>query len=385
MEIEGKRAESRQFRNQGTQPTVMMPVFNNPDVVAEGWYYAGTARSLKPGQHKAFELCGQDLVLWRGQDGKVRCTDAYCPHMGTHLGAGRVQGNHIRCFFHHWTFDGEGQCQKVPCQDEIPPRAKLRAYQVLEKYDSLWVSAHASNQKPPELADFPELRGQELKVIAGKAYERSCHHHVTMINGLDPQHLRTVHHLDIDLQLEMTEDHPALVDFTLSGKIGQSRWAERFVHWLFGGRYAYSMRYDHANNGLLTLMKNVRLRGHGWQLPSLHMIFAYVPLEGGRTRVQPLYVTKRRTGLLGLFIERLLLWMTKRAFFALQSEDGQVYENMRFYPANLLPMDRPIAAYIQYVNRLELSDWSASKWNLKSPSRQSKPQPSPLASAPPPF
>lgn len=87
------------------------------------------------------------------------------------------------------------------------------------------------------------------------------------------------------------------------------------------------------------------------------MIFAYRPLEKGRLMVQPIYVTKKRTGLMGKIISYFLIWLTKKAFFALQGEDGAVYENMRFYPANLLNIDRPVAQYIQYVNKLKISAW----------------------------
>jgi hypothetical protein len=87
------------------------------------------------------------------------------------------------------------------------------------------------------------------------------------------------------------------------------------------------------------------------------MIFAYRPIEKGRTLVQPIYLTRRRSGVTGELGSRFLLWLTKRAFFALQGEDGAVYENMRFFPANLLPIDRPVAQYIQYVNKLPPSPW----------------------------
>ena len=90
------------------------------------------------------------------------------------------------------------------------------------------------------------------------------------------------------------------------------------------------------------------------------MIFAYRPIEKGRIEVHPIYMTKKRSGLDGYIVSKILLWMTKRAFFALQGEDGAVYENMRFYPQNLLSIDRPVGQYIQYVNKLKPSLWKLS-------------------------
>lgn len=339
------------LRNQTTQPIQDFPVFNNWNEVALGWYFVMPSSELKKAQVKAVQLCGQELVLFRGEDGKVSALDAYCPHMGTHLGKGKVVGNNVRCFFHHWQFNGEGHCTKIPCQSEIPAKAKVHSYSVCEAYESIWVypDAHPKHQ----LVDFAELTHAEDKIIEfGKAYERSCHHHVTMINGIDPQHLKTVHDLEIEMKIDIAEPEQGnMIDITLTGKIGEGKIPEKMARFFLGPQYSYAMRYDHGNNGFLTLMKDVHFFGRKW--PTLHMIFAYRPIEKGRMLVQPIYVTKKRN----FFATRFLLWLTKRAFFSLQGEDGEVYENMRFYPGNLLSIDRPVAQYIQYVNKLKPSVW----------------------------
>ena len=343
-------------RNQSTQPTSVMPVFNNRTVVAEGWYHVCASASLSRKTARGFQICGQELVLFRGEDQKVRALDAYCPHMGTHLGVGKVHGNQIRCFFHHWQFDEHGNCTDVPCQKNIPEKAKLKPYAVTEKYGAIWV--HPNHEINKDIADFPELKNKSLKIVMGKPYTRSCHHHVTMINGIDPQHLKTVHQLNIQMELEISEENDGRqIDISLSGEIPTSSWQGRWTRAILGPYYGYSMRYDHANNGLLTLLKDVRLFGTGPKLPTLHMIFAYRPLNAVETLVQPIYVAQKRKGIFGAITERFLVFLTQRAFFALQGEDGKVYENMRFYPKNLLPMDKPIAQYIQYVNKLPVSPW----------------------------
>lgn len=342
-------------KNQSTQPIADFPVFNNWNEVALGWYFALQSIELKKNEVKSLNLCGQELVLFRGENGVVAALDAYCPHMGTHLGKGKVVGNAVRCFFHHWQFDVSGKCIQVPCQKEIPAKAKVPYYSVSENYGAIWV--YPGNQPPHKLADFPELtHSEEKKIRFGKSYERSCHHHVTMINGIDPQHLKTVHNLDIEMGIDIAEPEQGnLIDITLTGKIGEGKTLEKIARFLFGPEYSYAMRYDHGNNGFLTLMRNVYFLGRKW--PSLHMIFAYRPVEKGRMMVQPIYVTKKRSGAFGYLASNFLLWLTKRSFYALQGEDGAVYENMRFFPGSLLAMDRPIGEYIQYVNKLKPSPW----------------------------
>ncbi|MEZ5303969.1 MAG: hypothetical protein R3F11_25515 [Verrucomicrobiales bacterium] len=207
------------------------------------------------------------------------------------------------------------------------------------------------------LPDFEGWADDELAVRFDRPYERSCHHHVTMINGIDPQHLRTVHGFAIDMDLKIGEAGGGQIDFALAGQIPADGWRGRLAAWITGGRYGYAMRYSAGSLGLLTMAQHLRLIGR-FAFPTLHMVFAYRPVEFGRTFVQPIFLAKKRRGPLGWLKERLLLWLTKRAFRALQGEDGRVYDNMRFNPASLVPMDRPIAVFIQKINQLAPSIWS---------------------------
>lgn len=347
--------EPAQLINRRTQPRIVMPIFNQSSVIAEGWYFAMPASDLKPGQIRSIQIGHQEIVLWRTTTGKVNSVDAYCPHMGTHLSKGKVIGENIRCFFHHWQFDGQGQCQEVPAEPHFCKLVRTQSYAVEEKYGGLWVYPGAHAPKP--LTSFIGLDQTDVVVRFDKSYVRSCHHHVTMINGIDAQHLKTVHGIDIEMNVDISES-TRQIDIVLTGQIGNKGLGERIAKWLLGSQYSYGMRYDHASVGLLTLMKDASWFGRGSKIPSLHLIFAYRPMKDGKTFVQPIFVTARRSGIWGRLKSTFLIALTRQGFRALQGEDGEVYENMRFNPAKLLPMDRPVSKYIQYVNRLPASCWS---------------------------
>jgi nitrite reductase/ring-hydroxylating ferredoxin subunit len=335
-------------------------IFNNPDMVAKGWYIVCPSRSLANKSIQSFELCGQRIAVFRGEDGEVRSLDAYCPHMGTDLGIGDVVGNQARCFFHHWAFDGAGQCQDIPCQSQIPTGARLQSYATAEKYGFIWIYPDAI--APVELPDFDELKGHEVVTQADRSLERKCHHHICMMNGIDVQHLQTVHNLPINMSLSITQsDEQGIIDFTLTGDLPSNDWKSYLGQKLIGKTYSYSMRYAHGSLGLLTMMKNVRL------IPPLHMLYAYVPLAKGGTRIQPIYVTRKRKGMLGWVASQLLLLLTRISYYALRDEDGKIYDNIHFTPQNLLPIDQPLVTYMQFVNQLIPSQWS-------------KPEPSPQPS-----
>jgi phenylpropionate dioxygenase-like ring-hydroxylating dioxygenase large terminal subunit len=273
--------------------------------------------------------------------------------LGTDLGIGQVDGNWIRCAFHHWAFDETGFCQNIPCQSEIPTKAKLPAYPTQEKYGFIWI--YPDVKAPEGVVEFDELKGKEIVTQSDTAFERSCHHHICMMNGIDAQHLKTIHHLDIKMDLSLHRNELGTqIDFTMGGNFPQTTFRERLGQRFLGSSYEYSMRYADGCIGLLSMMKKVRL------FPTLYMLYAYTPIAPGRTRIQPIYVTEKRQGMIGYLLSQFLLLCTRWAYYMLRDEDGKIYENIRFNPQVLLSIDAPLAQYMQYVNELEPSRWSRS-------------------------
>lgn len=330
-----------------------MIIFNNWDIILKGWYIVCPSKNIPQSKAKSFVICGQKIVVFRGTDNKINALDAYCPHLGTDLAIGKVDGNLIRCFFHHWAFDGAGKCQDIPCQSTIPQKAKLQAYTTDEKYGFIWI--YPDDKAPEKIVEFDELKNQTLMTISDKPFERNCHHHICMMNGIDAQHLQTVHKLNIKMDLSLQENKSGnIIDFTLSGEFPRTTFREQVARRILGNDYEYTMRYADGCIGLLTIMKKVRF------IPPLHMIYAYTPLEDRKTRIQPIYITRKREGIMGWLISRFLLLLTKLAYYFLRGEDGIIYDNIRYNPHALLNIDQPLVKYMNYVNQLQPSIWSKS-------------------------
>src|SRR5918994_59463 len=49
-----------------------------------GWFMIGFSTDLAPGDVKPIEYLGEELVMYRTEDGAVNVIDAYCPHLGAH-------------------------------------------------------------------------------------------------------------------------------------------------------------------------------------------------------------------------------------------------------------------------------------------------------------
>ena len=96
-----------------------------PFPIPYGWYCVHFSHELKAGDIKIEKMFGKEWVLFRGEDDSVGMTDPFCPHLGAHLGhGGTIQGSNIRCPFHHWEFDSEGWCKKIPYGKVMPGVAR---------------------------------------------------------------------------------------------------------------------------------------------------------------------------------------------------------------------------------------------------------------------
>ena len=342
-------------KNKISQPLVQHPVFNNWNIVTKGWYQLCKSSEVKKGSVKGVDLFKQRVVVFRKKNGELVALDGHCPHMGVDLALGKVVEDRLQCFFHHWQFGEDGNCKHIPIQDSIPEKACVNSYAVMEKYGHIWV--YPDTKADLKLLEVPELTGMDVDWVHGKTYQRNCHYHITMINGIDPQHLKTVHNIQMDMDIELVENG-AEIEIELKGKIPQNTMTEKLVKWFLGDSYSYSMKYQAGCVAALTVMKNVKLWGKYPILPTLHMLFSYKASPEGKTIVNPIYLTKKRKGPIGYLISKTCLFFTKMAFYSLQGEDGLVYDNIRFQTQNLLPIDKPVARYIKYINQLKFSNWS---------------------------
>jgi Rieske 2Fe-2S protein len=75
------------------------------DPFPTGWY-ALFSSELAAGALLHGRYFGEELVVFRTEAGRAVAMDAYCPHMGAHLGhGGEVRGETLRCPFHGFCFD----------------------------------------------------------------------------------------------------------------------------------------------------------------------------------------------------------------------------------------------------------------------------------------
>ena len=127
-----------------------------------GWYVAMLSSELAVGEVKPLRYFSTELAIWRGEDGQARIVDAYCKHLGAHMGhGGKVAGNFLECPFHAWRYDGEeGVVKEIPYSPSIPPQVKrkcTRTWHVKEVNQFIWFWYHPNDEAPLfDVVDIPE-------------------------------------------------------------------------------------------------------------------------------------------------------------------------------------------------------------------------------------
>jgi len=80
------------------------------------WLPVELSERLKEKQLMAVRILGEDLILFRDEQGRPGLIGASCSHRGTDLKWGCVINGGVRCIYHGWTFDINGKCVDQPAE-----------------------------------------------------------------------------------------------------------------------------------------------------------------------------------------------------------------------------------------------------------------------------
>jgi phenylpropionate dioxygenase-like ring-hydroxylating dioxygenase large terminal subunit len=320
--------------------------FNRPEKIIEGWYWALRSSELRRGRTTSLNFLGRELVVYRGEDGRVVALDAYCPHMGAHLAEGKVEGDSLRCLFHYWKYDPEGRCTEIPCQPFTDFVPRIRTWQVTEQYGLIWIWAGATPRQPIPFA--PELAGRECDYRLGKSFVKACHPNVMMINAIDAQHFNSVHNLPVDLNLEPETVNENCILFRNTTGIPPSSRLTRLLGRFYKDALTYTLSYWFGSTGSVTI---------GPDFLHFHIIFALRPRKDGGSEGQTIFVTQRRNGLIGKLVSNVILLLTRAVSAYFAKGDTLIFKTIRFNFRTPIKADLPIISFIRHVERQMALPW----------------------------
>ncbi len=168
-----------------------------PPPYPHGWYRLADSDELGPGDSMPIYCLGQELVLFRGEaSGELALLDAHCCHQGANLAAGgEVVRDDMRCPFHHWTYDCQGQVTSIPTAD-TKPKITLRVWPVREVDGMVWAyhGPEGESAPPYEPRVQPEIASGQM-VYRGSHDGGTVRMHLIEFaeNSVDFQHFKPVH------------------------------------------------------------------------------------------------------------------------------------------------------------------------------------------------
>jgi phenylpropionate dioxygenase-like ring-hydroxylating dioxygenase large terminal subunit len=333
-------------------------VFNSAEVLVEGWYWLCKSTELKRGKTKHANVLGKQLALFRTESGQPVALDAYCPHMGAHLAEGKVCGESIRCAFHGWAFNKNGECADVPCLNQVPKTEALNSWPVTEHYGLIWVYAgKVAHATPPVV---PELDGCQVDYWVGAKFRKECHPTVMMVNAIDEQHFKAVHPmaggLASDLRFRVTPLNRQCIEFDNINPAPPTHWFSRLVSRFYKDALTYKMSYWFASSGTVTL---------GPDFLHFHIVFAIRPTSDGKSDGIPIFVTKKRSGVLGKLLNMVLLAMTRVVSGYFAHGDTKIFKTIRFHLRTPIRNDAAIVHFIKHTEGQMLSSWGKRKLTHK--------------------
>jgi phenylpropionate dioxygenase-like ring-hydroxylating dioxygenase large terminal subunit len=310
------------------------------------------SQQLRSGQVKALSLLGRELVLFRSQTGKVTAMDAFCPHMGAHLGEGRVEGESLRCLFHYWKFDRQGHCVEIPCM-ENPLPLQVKTWPVADHYGLIWVWVGGS--EPGPLPRVPELATSEVDVALGTPFSKRCHPNVLMINAIDEQHFNSVHNLPVEIKFQREDVDQYTIQFHNTTRGEDNFWLVKLLRPLYQDVITYSLCYWYGSTGSVTV---------GPDQLHFYIIFAIRPTESGGSEGQTLLLTQRRRWPWGWMTNRILLWLTQQVGNYFAQGDTKIFQTIRYHFQTPIQADRSILQFIHHVEQQQGVVWQS--WQLVS-------------------
>ena len=129
-------------------------------------------------------------MVWR--DGDHRVFDAYCPHLGAHLGVGgRVEDGCLVCPFHEWTFGPDGTNAAIPYADRPNRKARVRSYPTMVRNGLLLFWHHPDPEVEPAW-DVPQALTDDHVEVGRETWTVRTAWQEIAENSVDMAHFRSV-------------------------------------------------------------------------------------------------------------------------------------------------------------------------------------------------
>ncbi len=145
------------------------------------------------------KLLGEQMIAFRDTDGRYGLLEEFCAHRRVSLWFGRNEECGLRCPYHGWKFDVEGNCVDIPSEGEdskFREEVKLQAYPLIKVGDVLWTYMGAEESRPTEpLWEFATV-APEQTITTKRIQENNWLQGLE--GGIDSSHVSFLHSRELE-------------------------------------------------------------------------------------------------------------------------------------------------------------------------------------------
>jgi phthalate 4,5-dioxygenase len=149
----------------------------------------------RDGKPARVRLLGEDLVVFRDTDGRLGAIDEFCRHRGASLAFGRNEDCGLRCLYHGWKFDVNGNVLDMPSEPDageaLKAEAKIKSYPAREAGGFVWLwmgdAGAMAEFEPPAWASAPADKISIVKI------HTACNWAQVLEGSIDSAHSSSLH------------------------------------------------------------------------------------------------------------------------------------------------------------------------------------------------
>ena len=178
-------------------------------------------------------VLGEDLVLFRDASGRPGLLAEHCSHRGTSLYFGRVEESCLRCLYHGWAYDREGNVVDTPAE---PPDSTFKqtvkhlAYPCIEVAGLIFAYLGPPDLQPPFPHYHQLFATGGIRVTGNGGYVEQCNVFQALHdNNLDPWHGEIAHGWYRGRPPEMTMHHGQNGEPPTPIRFERTPWGTRMV------------------------------------------------------------------------------------------------------------------------------------------------------------
>ena len=165
------------------------------ELMRQYWIPAARASEVEAdGPPVRIMLLGERLIAFRDSSGKVGMMDHRCPHRCASLFYGRNEENGLRCVYHGWKYDADGNCvdmANILERQHFKDKIRTKAYLTKERNGVIWVfmgDRARAPDLPPFEACFQPQDGANIRFV-----QRRCNWIQAVEGDLDTSHVGLLH------------------------------------------------------------------------------------------------------------------------------------------------------------------------------------------------